>query len=161
MKNEIKKRPCGVFNEAFHSLFSKKIKEPILIHILMNILKSMWTYQCPRCRSSKMFKTPFQMKKPLDMHDNCEVCGQNFTPEPGFYFGAMFISYILMGWFLLLPALFLKFALDWSVGATMAFVLALAALTYFKFLRFSRSLWIHIIVKYDKRFANQTEVKEV
>lgn len=127
----------------------------------MNILKSMWTYQCPKCRSYKMFKTPFQMKKPLDMHDNCGVCRQRFMPEPGFYFGAMFISYILMAWFLLLPALVLKFALDWSTGATMTFVLVLAALTYFKFLRFSRSLWIHIIVNYDKRFDKKTEVTKI
>lgn len=118
----------------------------------MNIFKSMWTYRCPKCRSSKMFKEPFQISKPLDMHEKCEVCGQHFEPEPGFYFGALFLSYIMSAWFLLIPALVLLFVFKWSVNAVMVFVLILAALTYLKFLRFSRSLWIHIIVKYDKNF---------
>ncbi len=107
-----------------------------------------------------MFKEPFQLSKPLDMHKNCEVCGQDFEPEPGFYFGAMFLSYILSGWFLLVPALVLVFIFDWSVNGTMLMVIAIAALTYLKFLRFSRSLWIHIVVKFDKRYeVKNKEVK--
>jgi uncharacterized protein (DUF983 family) len=121
----------------------------------MNILKSMWTYQCPKCRSSKMFKEPLQISNPLDMHEECSVCQQKFNPEPGFYFGAMFLSYILSAWFLLLPALALVFLFDWSVNGAMLFVLALAAVTYLKFLRFSRSLWIHIVVKYDKTYSKK------
>ncbi len=110
----------------------------------------MWTYHCPKCRKGKLYKSPFEFKKPLDMHDRCEVCNENFMPEPGFYFGAMFLSYILSGWFLLVPALVLVFTLDWEVGSTMVLVLALAALIYTKLLRLSRAIWIHIIVKYDK-----------
>jgi len=127
----------------------------------MNILKSIWKNNCPKCRSQKMFKVPFQFMKPLEMHDTCDVCQQRFMPEPGFYFGAMFISYILMAWFLLIPALILKFVFDWSVTNTMVFVIAMAAISYFKFLRTSRSIWIHIIVKYDKRYAEKSKVKEV
>jgi len=31
----------------------------------------------------------------LKMHPACPVCGQNFMPEPGFYFGAMYFSYAI------------------------------------------------------------------
>ena len=106
-----------------------------------------------------MFKEPFKPTDPLNMHDECEVCGQSFNPEPGFYYGAMFLSYILSGWFLIVPALILVFVLKWTVNGAMIFVIALAALTYFKFMRFSRSLWIHINVKYDKHFDKK--LKEV
>lgn len=27
------------------------------------------------------------------MHTHCPVCGVSFEPEPGFYYGAMFVSY--------------------------------------------------------------------
>jgi len=74
---------------------------------------------------------------------------QTMEPEPGFYFGAMFISYVASVWFLLLPALLLVFYFKWSVEGAMAFIIALAALTYFKFLRGSRSLWLHLMVKHD------------
>jgi len=29
----------------------------------------------------------------MEMHDFCPECQAPFSPEPGFYFGAMFISY--------------------------------------------------------------------
>ena len=29
------------------------------------------------------------------MNDNCTHCGVTFEPEPGFYFGAMFVSYAI------------------------------------------------------------------
>lgn len=121
----------------------------------MNLIKSMWTYHCPKCRSSKMFKEPFELSNPLNMHEKCDVCNQNFEPEPGFYFGAMFLSYIISAWFLLIPALVLVFVLDWGVNSAMLFVLALAALTYLKFLRFSRSLWIHLMIKFDPQYKKK------
>jgi hypothetical protein len=33
--------------------------------------------------------------KMLKMHHTCPRCGQNFMPEPGFYFGAMYFSYAI------------------------------------------------------------------
>lgn len=27
------------------------------------------------------------------MHDYCPVCGQHYEPEPGFFWGAMYVSY--------------------------------------------------------------------
>ena len=111
-------------------------------------LKSIWNYKCPRCRDGDMFVQPFNISNPLDMPDNCPVCNQRFEPEPGFYFGAMFISYILSSWFLLLPALLLVFYFKWSVGSAMMVAILMAAVTYFKFLRGSRALWLHLNVKY-------------
>ncbi len=31
----------------------------------------------------------------LKMYHSCPVCGQDFMPEPGFYFGAMYFSYAI------------------------------------------------------------------
>lgn len=33
--------------------------------------------------------------KLLQMHRTCPNCGQDFIPEPGFYFGAMYFSYAI------------------------------------------------------------------
>ncbi len=83
------------------------------------------------------------------MNESCEHCGQKFEPEPGFYYGAMFISYILSGWIFVGTALLLVFASGWSIEAAMGIVIVIAVVTFFKLLRLSRSLWIHLIVKYD------------
>jgi len=112
-------------------------------------LRAMWEYKCPKCRQTKIFTEPFDLSKPLDMPKRCAVCDQKFEPEPGFYFGAMFISYILSSWILLLPTLLLVFYFKWGVGSAIAFAIFLAALLYFRMLRGARSLWLHINVKHD------------
>jgi len=98
-----------------------------------------------------MFKDPFNFKDPLAMFDRCENCQQRFEPEPGFYFGAMFVSYIISGFTILIPGLILVFYFKWSLEATMALILFFAVITFFKLMRFSRSVWIHLIVKYDPK----------
>lgn len=52
--------------------------------------------KCPRCRRGKMFTHPFySLSKFQEMHKHCPVCGVNFEPETGFYWGAMYISYAI------------------------------------------------------------------
>ena len=82
---------------------------------------------------------------------SCAICGQSFEPEPGYYYGAMFISYI-MSCFLLLPlALGLSLFTAMTVNQTMVLVILLGALLYIRILRLSRALWINIMVPYDQR----------
>ncbi len=120
---------------------------------------SMWNYRCPRCRHGSIFSKPFQLSKPLEMPKKCEYCGQVTTPEPGFYYGAMFLSYILSSWFVLIPTLVLVFYFKWSVGGAMAIAIALTAVTYLKFLRGSRSLWLHMMVKHDSKVEEEVSEK--
>jgi len=113
-------------------------------------LASCWTYKCPRCREGQMFKEPLDIKKPLDMHKGCSHCNLNFEPEPGFYYGAMFISYIITAFLFLAIALMLVFYFKWSVNAAMGVVIIVGILIFLKILRVSRSFYIHLLIKYDK-----------
>ncbi len=112
-------------------------------------LKAMAGLKCPRCREGNMFVQPTNLSKPLQMPDHCEVCNQKMVPEPGFYFGAMFLSYIISAWMFLLPALALIFFFNWSVLGAIGLTILMAAITYLPFLRGSRALWMHMMVKYD------------
>lgn len=52
--------------------------------------------KCPQCRSGKMFVFPAAFYHPTKfnkMHTHCPKCGGEFSPEPGFFIGAMYISY--------------------------------------------------------------------
>ena len=50
--------------------------------------------KCPKCRQGNMFPvSPFSYRKLTVMHSRCQVCDANLIPEPGFYDGAMYISY--------------------------------------------------------------------
>ena len=124
----------------------------------MNLLKSIFSYSCPHCRKGKLFKEPFDIFNPLAMNKHCSHCNQDFEPEPGFYFGAMFISYGLGVFYLLIPALLLTLFADWSVNQAMILIIGIAAISFFRVLRLSRSIWIHIAIRYDKKYDSKLEM---
>ena len=53
--------------------------------------------KCPKCAQSNLFTdpNPYHFKKLGDMPVVCPNCALPFTPEPGFYYGAMYVSYAL------------------------------------------------------------------
>jgi uncharacterized protein (DUF983 family) len=123
---------------------------------LMGILKkgskaySIINMKCPKCHEGDLFETgSFSFQKSFDMPEKCPVCGQKYFLEPGFYYGAMFISYILTGWFCLLfvGGLMLGFGVGWE--AAFLLLLIVMAILFVWFFRISRAIWININVKYN------------
>src|SRR5690348_15008176 len=58
------------------------------------LLPSILKMKCPRCHEGDMFpKGTLYSSKFADMHPYCPCCGQNLEPEPGYYFGAMYVSF--------------------------------------------------------------------
>jgi len=92
-------------------------------------LSSVIRLKCPHCRTGELFSTgSFSFSLPFEMIKRCEVCTQNFFPEPGYYYGAMFLSYIVFSF----PCLFLVMFLHWIVGlstfASMAILCVVAGI---------------------------------
>lgn len=113
-------------------------------------LFSIWNMKCPRCNEGDLFETgSFSFQKPFDMPKRCPACNQNYMPEPGFYYGSMFISYILTGWFSLFFAMFFHWILDWGLFSTFALLIFILGIFFVWIFRFSRSIWISVNVKYN------------
>lgn len=114
-------------------------------------LKSTIAVKCPRCRQGKMFPdgTLYHARKFGKMNEKCACCNLSFEPEPGYYYGAMFISYAFNAayffsmWILL--SLFGEFG---TVQFTISLVVVALALFPMTF-RWSRVLWLNIFVRYD------------
>ena len=83
------------------------------------------------------------------MHKQCSSCNLNFEPEPGYYFGAMFISYAISASILLPIALFVVFRYGWTANQAMLLILFIGAVGFLKVLRLSRSMWINIMTPYN------------
>jgi uncharacterized protein (DUF983 family) len=50
--------------------------------------------RCPRCHEGKLFSTSaWNITQFARMPAQCPVCAQSFEPEPGFYFGSMYITF--------------------------------------------------------------------
>lgn len=59
-------------------------------------LRTIIEARCPKCREGQMFEFPIaQVRKFSHMHTHCPVCGLRFEVEPGFYIGAMYVSYVM------------------------------------------------------------------
>jgi len=120
----------------------------------MSRLSSILSMTCPRCRQGHMFGK-LDFLHPLKMNKVCEVCGQKFEPEPGFYYGAMFISYIFIGFFSLAFVGLSVFYFHLSVEIAILVLLACLAIVFLWNLRFSRSIWAHLVIKYDPKAAGK------
>lgn len=61
----------------------------------MSNMKTLLGLKCPKCATGDIFKdrTVFRYSK---MHNYCPNCNYNNMIEPGFFYGAMYVSYILM-----------------------------------------------------------------
>lgn len=53
--------------------------------------------KCPRCHEGDVYpsKHAYQMKDFGKMHERCSVCDFKYEKEPGFFYGAMYVSYAL------------------------------------------------------------------
>ena len=117
---------------------------------LRSTLANILLHKCPRCQQGDLFETgTFSFNKPFYMPDSCPVCRQKYYPEPGFYYGAMFMSYIITSFFSLGLVGACIIFLGWSVEASFALLLAVLAVFFVWFFRTSRSTWIHMTVRYD------------
>lgn len=57
-------------------------------------LTAMANARCPRCHEGRLFKYKWwNLFNFTQMHENCPHCDLRYEVEPGFFFGAMYISY--------------------------------------------------------------------
>lgn len=111
---------------------------------------SIFYLKCPRCHEGEMFESgSYSFVKPFDMLERCPKCDLNYFPEPGYYYGSMFISYIWTAFFCLffMGIFFFWLGIDQNVAWGMLISFMLINFVYI--FRISRLMWININVKYD------------
>lgn len=120
--------------------------------MLKNIFYSSLWNKCPQCHQGDVFITnnAYKLSQFDKMHEHCSCCDLKYEKEPGFYQGAMYVSYGLMvGWFVITWAAdtFLVHSQTWQYLTFLsASILVMMPLTF----RISRLLWINMFTKFDK-----------
>ena len=100
--------------------------------------------QCPRCLQGQVFATLFHM------HEQCPVCGLRFEREPGYFTGAMYLSYgvaiivtspvwLIMAW------------LGRPLGEVLLVIGPVLVLGCPWLFRYARVLWLHLDHAVDPR----------
>ena len=129
-----------------------------------NIITSVLTNKCPRCREGKLFtgSNPYDFSNITKMNEHCPVCEQPTEIEVGFYVGTGYVSYALT------VAYFVSSFVAWKVLIGMTFDLDDNRILYWLFsaialviliqpilMRLSRSIWIAMFVPYNKNWKNE------
>ena len=118
--------------------------------------------KCPRCHEGSVYlhKNAYKLSLAGKMHKQCPTCGLDYQPEPGFYFGASYVSYALTIGLSIAVFIGLYPFVNWYRWEIYVGVIAGILLITFPLLfRYSRIIWLHFFVKYDgqavSRFQNQ------
>ncbi|MGV3540645.1 MAG: DUF983 domain-containing protein [Rufibacter sp.] len=128
-----------------------------------SLLYSLAKAKCPRCREGDMFpKATLYSTKFADMREYCTCCGQSFEPEPGFYYGAMYVSFALnVGLFLVTLFLLSLFVEEVTMGMLIGLILVTSLGMLPVFFRLARLLWVNIFVKYEGPSAQITQKSHI
>lgn len=117
-------------------------------------------HKCPRCRTGDIFRYSLLQNptKFASTHKKCPHCDLQYEREPGFFFGAMYVSYAMTMAVLLSTALILyNFFGDPELIVYITTVPAVVLLLLPVVFRYSRTLYLHGFggVKYNPALANK------
>ncbi len=119
----------------------------------MGNIKAALKFKCPRCGEGDLFQAqnPYKQGSMFEMDTNCSKCGLKYEKEGGFFYGAMYMSYMLnIGLFVMATVLWyvlLEDKIDWRIYIG-SYVLTTILLVPVLF-RLSRSIWLMIMIKYE------------
>lgn len=85
------------FKTKIQVVFLSKIFEVKKLFKKGSKLYSILHFKCPHCHEGEFFisRNPYDLGVMSKTHERCSNCKERFSMEPGFYYGAMYVSYAL------------------------------------------------------------------
>jgi uncharacterized protein (DUF983 family) len=128
----------------------------------ISAVKAVFSGRCPVCRQGAVFQGPWNRMEFMATNANCEVCGTKFEPEPGFFYGAMYVNYSMNVATLTAVSLFLW--VIFSPSSPWTYVAAIVGVTVLIIpftTRLSRMLWMYWFgpFEYDPSAALRSRIQ--
>lgn len=118
-------------------------------HYIKNRFDAFLSGRCPKCQTGPVFQTSFLNSKFQKVNDSCSHCGTKFSPEPGFFWGAMYFSYALVvGWCIVTASVFYQIYEEPPLFLTSGIIIGTTLLLLPVIARLSRLLLIYLIAPY-------------
>lgn len=124
-------------------------------------LYSIATNTCPKCNEGAFFKTnnPYNLKKFDKINDTCSYCSESFLREPGFYIGAMYVSYALSVALVVTSFVGFVIILGLDINIVLSVLIPAIILLLPILFRTARIIWINIFVKYDSEKGKKARIE--
>jgi uncharacterized protein (DUF983 family) len=111
----------------------------------LGFVKEIYKEKCPHCSDGQVFEKEKGLFKMPIMNERCSECDYRFEREPGYFIGAMYLSYalaILQGIlaFVLCSLLSSEMAIEWVILMVILPMFLMAKKNF----KWSRILYIHI-----------------
>lgn len=128
--------------------------------IIPEIIYSTVANKCARCHKGKIFEknNPYSFKGPFEMREFCSECDLKYEREPGFFYGALYVSYALMSgifiiWF------FTDLLWIHMEAVNLAILVVSSMLVLFPVvLRSARIIWLNFFIRYNKKYTEKNKV---
>ncbi|MFT5820475.1 MAG: hypothetical protein ACI8ZM_001717 [Crocinitomix sp.] len=115
-------------------------------------LYSILNSKCPRCHEGDfhLSKNPYNLKNFGENYEKCAACDYRFEKEPGFFYGAMYVSYglaiaVSVATGVAILVLFPSASYKVYIAAILIGIIGLMPLTF----RLSRVIWMNLFQHYD------------
>jgi uncharacterized protein (DUF983 family) len=124
-------------------------------------LYSIFKMKCPRCHEGDFFVSqPYDLKHAGDIHKNCSHCGLKYSKEPGFYYGAMYVSYALaVALFVTLWVSMNLFFSGIGIGYQIFIIIFLTLILSPYLYALSKIIWANFFIKYDRTKQSKRDNK--
>lgn len=113
--------------------------------------------KCPRCRQGNIFRhSAYAIPGFHKMYTHCPKCGVQYEREPGFFFGAMYVSYAFSVAIFVAVGLALSLIGDFSLLTYLIAIIVVVLLLLPLLFRFSRILFLYWFggIDFDPEYSN-------
>ena len=115
-------------------------------------LYSILNFKCPRCHKGEFLecRNVYNLKKAGNLREKCDCCDLKYSREPGFYFGAMFVSYALgvalfVTTWVATAVLYPQYSAELLLGIIIALIITLGPYLY----ALSKIIWANLFFHYE------------
>lgn len=112
---------------------------------------SILAMKCPRCHEGDIFETKNPYNKMSAIHKNCPHCELRYEKEMGFFFGAMYVSYMLNIALFVTCIVAYFVLLDQYISGTLLMIIyvLLTIVLMPVYYRLSRTIWLNFFNSYE------------
>ncbi len=122
-----------------------------------SILHSILFLKCPRCRRGDFLEAnPYNLGNFNKVKKRCPKCELNYSIEPSFYTGSMYVSYAVgVAVAVAVYVLSLMFGLNLKISTLFIAIVVVLILLMPYIAAISKSIWANMFFKYDKDIAER------
>lgn len=122
----------------------------------MSQFKNIIRAKCPKCNKGDIFHGSgnILLLKTPKMHDSCPNCQHVYEIEPGYFFGAMYVSYGMVVAEMIALYIVANMLIESTFGLLFTMIGAIVLLGSFNY-KYARVIWMYMFTRNDSTSTDE------